>query len=165
MCKACKMDPSEVQKMQQRQGAVEPEDFYEEVNYQQRLKKKNKRVRNYPGCPGNDGKAHVYVWTTETVPTTLFEDYYGFPKYQRHVCAGCGKAKGYKLSDEYMKVKERKWAKLPECEKGRPMSRWRRQSGMVRFNYWSWEDDDTAYQAYRREYIDRHGFTDYVWGY
>lgn len=166
MCKACTYWKKEWAKVQDvRDGAIEPDDFEKEVNYQKRLKKKNKRTRSYPGCPGNDGNAHVYIWTTETETPSFFEDYYGFPRRQRRVCAGCGKYSSSKLSDEYMAAKIRRWNKLPDVEKGVPIP-WRyNRRGMIRFAYWSWENDDADYMAARSDYIDQHGWSDYVWGY
>lgn len=52
---------------------------------------KKKRRERVPGCPGNDGKSHVYVWIT-------YKEYYSpweEPSYAKgwtvKVCAGCGK--------------------------------------------------------------------------
>jgi len=166
MCRGCKMDPSEVAKMQLRQGAVPVEDFDDEVPYRHAPRKK-KRAKTRPGCPGNDYKAHVYVWTTENEYRDFFYDYFGFPRNQTNTCVGCGKTNGSKPSDEYMKRKEREWAKLATPEKGVPVSRWRYRSNrhLVSFRWWSWEYQDEDYRKARKEYIDLHGWPKYMYGF
>lgn len=147
-----------------RRGKVEVEDFYKEVNYQKSLRKK-KKVKTRPGCPGNEYKAHVYVWTCENEYRDFFYDYYGFPKYQHKVCAGCGKSNGTKHSDQYMKVKERLWAKLAVPEKGIPVSRWGNRNRYAKFKWWNWENQDDDYRKARKEYIDRNGYPKYLYGF
>lgn len=143
------------------QGAVDPDDGWVEVNYQARPKSKNKKKKTRPGCSGNEYGPHIYVWTTEREFRDFFYDYFGFPKYQHKVCVGCGKTNGSKHSDEYMKVKERKWAKKATPEKGVPVSRWNRRYRS--FKWWSWESEDAEYMAARREYIDRNGYPRYLY--
>lgn len=96
-----------------RRGGVEPEDFEAEVNY--RPKKKEKVPVKHTGCTGNDGKAHVYVWTTEFEPTGYYTPWwterkepsffkeYGFHEYERFVCVGCGHKKKSRYTEEYHK--------------------------------------------------------------
>jgi len=177
MCSMCKMDPRDVAILRQRQGAVEVDDFYKEVNYTPR-KKKTKRVREKrtrPGCPENNNGPHVYIWTTETVGARLystylmhdmFYDYFGYSKWKYEVCAGCLKGRGREHSDRYEKAKERKWNKLPSIDKGEPVSRWARgRRGMVSYRYWNWENEDEVYNQMRRDYINRNGWTRYVYGF
>ena len=106
MCKACKMDPREMRTYEIRKGAVEPEDFYEETNYQKRVgKPKDKRTR--PGCPENDGKRHITGWVVRPegrfgYEASDFYDFFGFYKYEYKVCLGCGKYyHGTRLTQEY----------------------------------------------------------------
>lgn len=78
-----------------RAGKVEIYDFKEEVNYQKRLRKRDRKPRKrYPGCPGNNGGSHVYVYTTEGNYDDLFYRYFGFHKIERSMCCGCRKPKG-----------------------------------------------------------------------
>lgn len=168
MCRCCKMDPRDVAIMRLRQGAIPIEDFDEEVTYRHpKRRKKKEKVKTRPGCPANEFKAHVYVWTTETEYRDFFYDYFGFPKGQSKVCVGCGKRNGSKPSDEYMRRKEREWAKLATPEKGVPVPRWRYRSGRryVAFNWWSWENNDEDYRKARKEYIDRNGWPKYMYGF
>lgn len=156
------------------QGGVSVDDFYTEFNYQTRLKgrgwsrggsHKIKAKKSRPGCPGNDYKAHVYVWTSETQDASIFSDYFGFHKYQSNVCAGCGKKNGFKISDEYMKIKERKWAKLATPEKGVPVSRWSwKNRPYISFRYWTWENYDEGYAEARKKYLVQRGYTSYYYG-
>jgi len=169
MCKHCWDDTETDHHKDFIRGGVPIDDFEKEVNYQKNIKKKNKKTRekSRPGCPGNEYKAHVYVWTTEYESNDFFSDYYGFPRTQHRICAGCGKSNGSKPSDEYMKIKERKWAKLAIPEKGIPVSRWRYRSrhSLVTFKYWSWEYDDEDYRKARREFIDLHGWPSYLYNF
>ena len=166
MCSGCYSDPAWDEIHYRRQGAVDVEDFYKEVNYTLKKKSKKERVKTRPGCPGNEYKSHVYVWTTENEYRDFFYDYFGFPKYQHKTCVGCGKTNGSKHSDQYMKVKERKWAKLAVPEKGVPISRWyRRNNSYSRFNWWAWENEDEEYRKARKDYIDRHGWPKYMYGF
>jgi len=165
MCKHC-LDYDDPHHKDFIRGGVDPEDFDKEVNYQTNLKKKNKKVKTRPGCPGNDYKAHVYVWTTENEYRDFFCDYFGFPKYQHNICAGCGKRNGTKCSDQYMKVKEREWAKLAVPEKGVPIPFWRhRTRHYVSFKWWDWENYNEDYRKARKAYIDRHGLPRYIYGF
>ena len=167
MCKHCWDDTETDHHKDFIRGGVPIDDFEKEVNYQKNIKKKNKKSKTRPGCPGNEYKAHIYVWTTETAFRDFFYDYYGFSKTQHRVCVGCGKHNGSKPSDEYLKVKERRWAKLATPENGVPVSRWRyrRNRHLVVFKYWSWENYDEDYRKARREYIDRNGWPSYLYGF
>lgn len=126
MCKACKMDPLEAKRMQVRQGAVDPEDFYEETDYRKPAKTKK---RDYY-CPENDGKRHITAWVPliDDLGAKIFHEYYGFWKYEEKVCVGCGKRYTRRVSDDYMQH-----FKLPT----RP--RWPRDSQ---------EDSDQNYQTW-----------------
>lgn len=89
MCKACKLDPKEVQRRYQRQGAVEVDDFEDEVPHRSSKKKKPKPRRK--GCPENNGKGHVYIWE-EVVET--YQAWWGSVKpreyrYKQKICCGC----------------------------------------------------------------------------
>lgn len=58
--------------------------------------KKKKRKRE--GCPGNEGKAHIYVWNTETYDYLNFYGKCSSYTVTRYTCCGCGKInrrKGY----------------------------------------------------------------------
>jgi hypothetical protein len=52
-------------------------------------KKKNKKAYKRKGCPGNNGGAHVYVWTTETAWDDWWSKWNFEDKYEYHVCCGC----------------------------------------------------------------------------
>lgn len=182
MCKACKMDPKDERVREFRMGAVEPEDFEIEFNYQTRTKGKsgrrwrtsgNAKTKTRPGCPENEFKAHIYVWTTEYEDDNFFSDYYGFHKNQTQICCGCGKGNKVKRSDEYEKIKARKFRKLfgdgTQVPRGEPIGHWVNSlpHGYTRipsYNYWSWESYDKDYMAARRDYMARHGFPKYLWG-
>ena len=81
-----------------RHGAVE-DAFWDEdelVDYRPSSKRKRPKKK---GCPGNDYKAHVYVWVDEKVYRTKFNPMVGFvqdrsrPPYtvRRKTCCGCMK--------------------------------------------------------------------------
>jgi len=83
-----------------RRGALDDEFWNEDelVDYR-RLAKHKKRKPKAKGCPGNDGKAHVYVWVTETRYGTKWNSTYGWfvtdrtrvYTYDKKVCCGCMK--------------------------------------------------------------------------
>lgn len=64
-------------------------------------KSKGKPRKKAKGCPGNDGKAHVYIWVLaayadEFLPTPWWEKYFRltdsyYYEYERKVCCGCKK--------------------------------------------------------------------------
>lgn len=174
MCKGCYSDPTWDEIYYRRQGAVDVDDFYKEVNYQTRMKGRGwsrggshkQKFRNRPGCPGNDFKAHVYVWTTEKEESTFFSDYYGFHKRQSRICVGCGKRNGSQLSDEYMKRKLREWDKLDSLKKGEPVPYYRRSNAKYprySFKWWNWESMDEDFRRAKKEYIDRYGMPSYLY--
>lgn len=166
MCWDCYAEPHDRYK-EIKQGGVDPEDFYMEVNYSPKRKSKKKREKKkYPGCPGNEGKAHIYVWTTEREFQDLFYRYFGFSKYQSNICVGCGKRNGVKNSDKYEARKQREWDKryTVTVKRGEPVPRygWRYRPS---FKYWQWENELPEYREYRREYISRYGYNQYVYGF
>ena len=89
-------------------------DGYEETRHRKTGKKKarSKRV----GCPGNDGKAHVYVWTSEGEYTGWVRNPYsgkvsksfylenGFFQREYKKCAGCGKTAGSRYTEQFQKL-------------------------------------------------------------
>lgn len=54
-----------------------------------RKKKGKKRPPKKSGCPGNDGRAHIYVWTTETAYDDWWTRHWGLGRYEYYVCCGC----------------------------------------------------------------------------
>ncbi|SRR6266540_2350361 len=76
-------------------GGVEISDFDDEVKRAPSKKTKPKPKR---GCPGNDFKAHVYVWQTETRYHSKWSPQ-GFMVQDKtrpytvdlNICCGCGK--------------------------------------------------------------------------
>lgn len=151
-----------------RRGGVEPDDFEKEVDYRPRTRKtKKKNPSPKPGCPGNDGAEHIYVWTTEREVRDFFFDYYGYHRYESHICVGCGK-NGHRRrhTEKYEKRKHREWTKRYggefDVKRGEPLSRWGRGPN---YRWWSWENYDPEYTAKRREYIARHGYTSYIYGF
>lgn len=165
-CNNYKVDPYK----QFRQGGVEVEDFDDEIRYRKvphkaRFEWNNRAVRRAKqkpktraGCPENNYKAHLYVWTTELESEkTLFFRYFGFHKYQREVCCGCGKRRNTENTERYIKRKDRAWEKLNELfEKGQPVPRWGRWGG-VKYSYFTWENDNDEYMAFRKEEIAKVG--------
>jgi len=132
-------------------GGVPIEDFDEDVRigHPKRRKKKVKR-KNYPGCPANNRKGHVWVWTEEFErENTLCYRYFGFHEYERKVCCGCGHRDASRRSEAYRARKEKMWAKY--------------RRSYSRYRWWTWESYDEGYQAYRKDYIAKHGFTNAVW--
>ena len=171
MCKECKMDNREVDKMYKRQGAVDVSDFDDEFRYVKPGGKKqfdwsnkaarsarNKKTR--AGCPENNLKAHEYVWTTELESEkTLFFQFFGFHKYQREVCCGCRKRRNTELSERYIKRKDRAWEKLSDFPKGEPVARWsyRGRPRRVHYKWFVWEEENEEYKNFKKEIIDKRG--------
>lgn len=147
-----------------RRGKVEIEDFDDEMPYRKAPHGKafewsNKatrraRINKRPGCPENDMKAHLYVWTTELESEkTLFFRYFGFHKYQREVCCGCGKHRKTENTERYIKRKDRAWEKMNDLfAKGEPVPRWGRWGG-VKYSYFTWENYNEEWWAFRKEEI------------
>lgn len=155
------------------QGGVDVEDFEEEFRHtpSRKYKKKNKRKKAKPGCVGNDGKAHVYVWTTERNVEDLFFRFYGFHKYEKKVCIGCGRRDGTQLTERYIKIKDRRYNKLTKggefnVKRGEPVPRgWRyRPNRFPSYGLYSWETYDEDYKSYRAAYIKEHGYNERVHG-
>jgi len=127
-----------------RRGATE-DAFWDEkelVDHRRKGGKKPKKTR--AGCPANDYKAHVYVWTTETDDTfrSLFQRYFGFYKYEYKICCGCRKrGKGYRLTEQYRK-------------KFKTDNRWS-----------SKEYQHEGFNEYRRKWLIQHGYTKEYYGY
>lgn len=150
-------------------GGVEVSDFEDEIPYRHPPRKsKKKGNKKYPGCEGNDGKAHVYVWTSETMPTDyLFYRYFGFHRTEWKICVGCGKRNGTRKTEQYEARKEREYNKRykPVIKRGEPVSRRYRRGGYVPSSkYYQWEQHNEGYVAYRKEYIKKYGFNSKVWG-
>ena len=149
------------------QGGVEISDFEDEIPYRHPKRKSKKKSRKaVPGCEGNDGKAHIYVWTSETMPTDyLFYRYFGFHRSEWRVCVGCGKRNGTRNSEKYETRKEREYNKRykPVIERGAPVSR-RGRRYFPSLKYYNWEGDHDGYASYRKEYIKKHGYNSKVWG-
>lgn len=115
MCSNCKMDPADVARFRQRQGAVEVSDFDDEIPY--RHPKRRKKKARTRGCPGNDGGPHVYVWTTELGNDFIdrwlgarYYEQYGFAPYEYKRCAGCLKKIKMRATADYEKWR-REWRK------------------------------------------------------
>lgn len=113
MCKHCWDDTESVHHKDFIQGAVDPEDFYDEVNYHQ--KKKDRKARPRRGCYANDFGAHVYVWTTELEPVgwayslngsrvMSFYSVHGFHRMEAKVCVGCQKVIKRRYTEEFNKL-------------------------------------------------------------
>lgn len=164
MCKACKMDPSDMARYRTRQGALDVEDFEKEVNYRPSAKAKKTKGKTRPGCPGNEYGPHVYVWTSEREMDSLFYRYFGWHKYQSHICAGCGKKDRSKYSDKYEARKKKEWDKryAVSVKRGEPVGRGRGRGPYYR--YWEWESYHEGFRAYRKDYLTQKGFTNLVYG-
>jgi len=168
------MDPAETKVFRQRQGAVDISDFDEELRPRRpKRKAKKRRPKSYQaakGCSENDHGPHVYVWTSEFMYEDLFYRFYGYHKYTREVCVGCRKTRKKALTERYEKIRDRRYRNLYGSEfsvvRGQgPVSRprwgYHRRPSMA---YFSWEDQDPDYQAYRRDYIKMYGYTKAVKG-
>lgn len=167
MCSGCKMDDKDVQVMYARQGAVEVSDFDEEPRYRKvttgkrwNYNKKKPRKKTRPGCPENNFGPHLFVWTTELESEkTLFFKFYGFHKYQREVCCGCGKRRNSELTERYIKRKDRAWEKFSDLPKGEPVPRWRYRGTprRVHYSYFTWENEDKGFAAFKKAEAERRG--------
>ena len=84
MCGLCRADEAEVKRMYARQGAVDEEDFFKEVNYTLRKKRKGKCKRS------KTGEDHVFNASKHKHNGPLTFRYF--------VCSRCGKLGGlYKV--------------------------------------------------------------------
>lgn len=153
------------------QGGVPISDFDDEVKYRHppRKVKKVKPRRLAPGCIGNDDKAHVYVWTSERETVTLFYRYFGYHPREHEVCVGCGRVRKGRPTEKYEKRKIKEWNKRYEFSefnvvRGVPVSRPRWHRGPS-FSHWRWESYDEGFQKYKKDYIEKYGYTSAVWGY
>lgn len=150
-----------------RRGGVEVEDFADEFRYMKpshktqfdwskKKRRASMRASTRPGCPENNFKAHPYVWTTELESEkTIFFRFFGFHKYQREVCCGCGKRRKTENTERYVKRKDRAWEKFESLPKGQPVSRYRR--GLTRYSWFVWEDYNDEYMDFRKEEIAKVG--------
>ena len=92
-------------------NGVDVDDFFIDMPHRKKSTKKSKRFR---GCPANDGKAHVYVWTTESTNdwTRMYEkeffDKRGFHRREFKVCCGCGKQNKFRYTEQMQKLISRK---------------------------------------------------------
>lgn len=167
MCKSCKMDPSEVKRLRERQGAVEVSDFDDEPrprHPKRRAKKGRPRSATRNPCPETEDGKHVYVWAGYLVPwggeDKVFYEHFGFYRREIKTCCGCMATTGYhRFTERYMKIKERKWRQLTGGEfavkRGEPLgrnNRWRYRG------FWSfaWEDDDVEYVAKKNAARERY---------
>lgn len=76
---------------------------------------KKASVKKHPGCPGNEGKAHIYVWVKSLTQRYHYwhdaDGWHSKPmkgEYltsHRHVCLGCGKLNP-----------KRRWSARPPAE-------------------------------------------------
>lgn len=144
MCKHCWGDTESEHHKDWIRGGVDADHGEAEVNYKPKKKKPGASKKKYPGCPGNEGKAHVYVWTTEKNEEDLFFRYYGFYRSEYKICAGCGHKDASRLSEKYLARKEKMFRKEPRKRY---------------FRYYAWEYSDEEYQAYRRKHISMYGWT------
>lgn len=109
MCKACKMDPREMRTFYERQGAVEVEDFDDEIRYSHPPRKNKKKQPKKRGCPGNDFGPHVYVWMPSLYKYSWSNDRdsfffkHGFHRNEVQVCCGCEKRNKYRYTAEMQK--------------------------------------------------------------
>lgn len=145
------------------QGGVGIEDFDDEIRYRH-AKRKNKaqKVKTRAGCPENEFKAHVYVWTQEFEEKNIFFKFYGFHARESEVCAGCGKKRKSRYSEQYEKRKAREWKKKYGDEfsvkRGEPISRFGKGP---RYSWWHWEYNDEEFRAFRKEWAIKHGGNPY----
>lgn len=146
MCKHCWGDDRSVHHKDWIRGWAD--DGYEETRH--RASAKSKTKKKYPGCPGNDRGPHVYVWTTEKNHDSLFFDFYGFHKYEKMVCAGCGNVNKIATTEEYRKRNDK--FKERRVRRGERVWKW------IAF-----EDYDEEYREKRRRYISRNGYTNYLY--
>lgn len=124
-------------------GAVDEEYGEVEVNYTPR--RKNKKVhKKKPGCPANEGKSHIYIYTTEFNMEDVFFKYYGFHKWEHSVCCGCGK----------------------KARKSRKTERYEKKFGnKMRQHRWTdAEYEDEGYAEFRKKWVVQRGCTPELYG-
>lgn len=165
MCKRCRMDERDVAIRNLRQGGYDVADFADEFRHVPKKKSPSKKTRS--GCPGNEYRAHVYIWTSETEEgKDFFFKHFGFHRYERKVCIGCRKVAGSRNSAKYEEVKRRKWRKMYgdlefEVKRGEPVPRRRRYT--IDYSYWAWERYDDAYVEAKRKHAQALGLSAYWW--
>lgn len=147
-------------------GGVNENDFADDFPWRSKARKSKKKKR-YPGCTGNDNGPHIYVWTTEGQESTLFYKHFGFAKFEKQTCCGCGKVWKTRDSERYEKIKHRKWTKLYGDGTNQPRGRvlsWkdRRFNRMPGYSYWAWESLDDEYVAKVRKHNQQAGWGDYI---
>jgi hypothetical protein len=147
MCKACQAYRKEFTVFQdQKQGALPAHYGEDEVNY--KPAKKVKKVKTRAGCPGNDNKEHVYVWTTEGQMEDLFFMYFGYHKEEVKRCCGCNKVypgNRYRNSRRKTERYVKRW---------KPVGR-----------YDAPERKHPGYAEFRRKWLVQHGFTREYYGF
>lgn len=79
---------------------------YEETPHHKAGKSKKKKVPR--GCPGNDNKGHVYVWTVDPGDlderTKLFYMSGGVYRREWEICVGCARVKRSRYTEEFQKL-------------------------------------------------------------
>lgn len=150
-----------------RRGKVEVSDFDDEFRYVKpnggrawNWNKKKTRKKTRPGCVENNFGPHEFVWTTELESEkTLFFKFFGFHKYHREVCCGCGKTRGTELSERYIKRKDRAWEKFTDLPKGEPVSRWvyNGRPRRVHYKWFTWENENEEFMSYKKEIVNKRG--------
>lgn len=163
-----------------RRGGVDISDFDDEIKHKSKSRKKNKAKSPKPGCEGNDGGSHIYIWTYECNQPSAFSDFYGFEKYEFKVCVGCKKfapnrykSPNNRRTERYNKIAEKKYRKIYGDEftvtKGinspRSLSFKNSKPSMRHF---SWEKHDEDFMAFRDESRRKRPFDfeyfDYLYG-
>jgi len=121
-------------------GGVGEEDFADTFRHVKAAKRD--RPKKKPGCPGNDGGPHIYVWTTEYNIEDVFFKFFGFHRTERQYCAGCGKSakRGSRHTERYVK-------------KFQPVGRWSHP-----------EHAHVGYAAFRKKWMVQHGWTHELYG-
>jgi hypothetical protein len=119
-------------------GGVDIDDFDDVIRHRKKAKKV--RPKKKPGCPGNEGKAHIYVWTTEFNFEDCFFKFFGFHKYEKKFCAGCNKkAYATRKTEQYIKKfnDSTRWGSPEYRHEGYKeyVTRWRVQRGWTRELY------------------------------
>jgi hypothetical protein len=169
MCKACKMDPRDVDIFYRRQGMVDADDFNEEglLRYRhpkRRKARKDKYPKPRPGCPENDWGKHVYVWVDQAgiYESPSFYRYYGYYKYKYEVCCGCGKVGKKEHTDKYERVNMKAYNKRFggnefNVERGKPLD-WRtRRAYSPKYRWFSFENDDQDFKAAHKQWAIQNG--------
>jgi hypothetical protein len=172
------MDPQDVKIMLQRQGAVDISDF-DEVLRVRRPKRRKKRERyarpKDRGCPMNDMKSHIYVWVDASEKEKygyssrrddIFKQYFGFSKEEAQACAGCGKFGKTRMTERYMKIKERRWFKMvgeiKDQPRGEPIGGYRGRWSSGSFYGFHWEYQEAGYVEAYNDYIMKKNYPEWM---